>query len=148
MIEFGFSLLGGPEVRERLGRVRAAAGDLRPLMEQISASLADQTEDVFDRQQDPETGQAWAALSASTIEQRQKQNYWPGMILQRTGQMAASVVPASGADFASLTIGAPYAFWHQVGTGRMPARPLLGVSTELVNDILELSEAHLAGSLR
>lgn len=148
MIAFGFSLLGGPEVRQSLARARAAAGDLRPLMDQISASLAAQTEDAFERERDPETGEAWARLAPATIEQREERGYWPGLILQRTGQMADSIVADAGADFASLAIDAPYAFWHQVGTDRMPARPILGISDALAEDILDLTEAHIAGRLR
>jgi phage virion morphogenesis protein len=148
VIAFGFSLLGGPEVRQSLGRARAAAGDLRPLMDQISAALAEQTEDAFERERDPETGEAWARLAPSTIEQREEQGYWPGLILQRTGDMADSIVADAGADFASLAIDQPYAFWHQVGTERMPARPILGVSDALADQILGLVEDHIAGRLR
>ena len=75
----------------------------------------------FARGTDP-YGAGWQALAESTVRRKGGDD----RILIRTGDMMSgvSVQPMSGAGI-SITFEQDYSAYHQVGTGRMPARPVL-----------------------
>ena len=83
------------------------------------------------------SGQAWAPLAASTIAKKGHD-----IILVETGALRASLVGVTGdsirdagADFGVFGTSDPKAMFHQEGTSRMPARPPVGVSEELLETI-------------
>ena len=86
--------------------------------------LADATEQAFQDEADPATGQKWDDLADVTKAAREKRGHWPGKILQESGTMAGSLVQEHGRDFASLTMpaeieqGAIMQFGGQAGRGR------------------------------
>lgn len=67
----------------------------------------------FRSQSDP-YGAAWAPLKARS-----------GMILSDTGHLRGSVTVAGSSTEVRVVIGASYGAYHQRGTRRMPARPIL-----------------------
>lgn len=85
----------------------------------------------FDARGGGPTAGAWAALSPSYEEW--KQRHFPGMpLLEATGDMRAALTQSSSpmawrewsaSEYSFGTAGVEYAGFHQVGTGRMPARP-------------------------
>lgn len=72
----------------------------------------------------------WAPLAPGTIKQKQKQGRSEG-ILKRTGALFRSprVVSVTGN---TVTVGSdrPYAKYHQLGTSKMPARPIFPVTPD------------------
>lgn len=48
------------------------ASDLSPLMMEIAGFLTDVTEDAFDKESDPTTGDPWQGLSLRAIEERKE----------------------------------------------------------------------------
>jgi len=60
-------------------------------------------------------GSKWQRLSPATIKQRQKKGYWPGKILQRTGQLKNSVISQADDTTATVSTNLIYAAIHQYG---------------------------------
>ncbi len=112
------------KIRRALKRLAAAGKDMTPAFRAISGVLADATEQAFQDEADPATGQKWDDLADVTKAAREKRGHWPGKILQESGTMAGSLVQEHGRDFASLTMpaeieqGAIMQFGGQAGRGR------------------------------
>lgn len=123
--------------RANIARLLQSGSDLTPLMTQIAGIIQGSTDDAFEREADPNFGVPWAALTPRYIKQREKTGHWPGKKLQITGQLAESIKPRSGADFAEVFVGEPYGIFHQFGTRKMVARPFLGISVEAEQTILD-----------
>ena len=75
----------------------------------------------------------WAPLAPSTIADRMRKGYGSGPILQRSGGLMKSLTTPGAPGF-SLRVGPRsvaytsnifYFRFHQVGTSKMPARPML-----------------------
>lgn len=60
-------------------------------------------------------GKPWQRLSHKTIEQRKKKGYWPGKILQRTGQLKRSILSSYGEDYAQVSTNLIYAAIQNYG---------------------------------
>ncbi len=132
--------------------------DMTEPMAGIAEILAGATERAFADQADPETGEAWPALSERYLAMRPSRQ--GGQILQASGQLAASVLPDSGKNFAQIGTNKVYAPTHQFGAeqgefgrtsrggpipwGDIPARPYLGINEEDQADMLDILAAYLA----
>ena len=97
-------------------------GNLRSLMDSIGQEMETRVANRFETQTDP-SGAPWIQWADSTIA-----NYpddGNGTILDRYGDMLASL--SHQADDSSVTYGfaTPYAAFHEFGTKRMPRRGLL-----------------------
>lgn len=110
-------------LQDLLGRME----DMTPVMAGIAAELASQTEARFAAE-----GPGWPGLAQGTILDRIKGGHWPGKMLQRSGQLAASIQTEHGRDYAQIGTAKEYAAIHQfggkAGRGRkvsIPARPFL-----------------------
>lgn len=60
-------------------------------------------------------GSKWQRLAPATIKQRQKKGYWPGKILQRTGQLKNSISSQANETTAVVSTNLVYAAIHQYG---------------------------------
>ncbi|MGC9456852.1 MAG: phage virion morphogenesis protein [Halothiobacillaceae bacterium] len=137
-------------VLDALQRLDASLDNLTPAMRDIAGVLTDATERAFQNEQDPATGKPWDALSAATVAIR-KGDAHP--ILQRSGQLAASVSADWGRDFAAVGTNKAYAAMHQFGGvtapnsmipgKRIPARPFLGIGDEDKAEILDIVRGYL-----
>jgi len=141
-------------VDKMLKQVKKLTGNLAPLMVSVKQELLAQTEANFESQGRPVT---WEELSARTIEEREKENKWPGQILQVSATLARSIVTKSDATSAMVGVGAevPYSAIHQFGgkAGRnhkvvIPARPYLPLikghlQIEAQQAILKLGEDYV-----
>ena len=83
----------------------------KPLMQRISLTLLNVTEENFNAQGRPK----WAALNPAYAKTRKG-----NIILQLSGQLAASITPFSGANYAGVGSNKVYAAIHQFG-GRTKA---------------------------
>ncbi|MBU1187758.1 MAG: phage virion morphogenesis protein [Gammaproteobacteria bacterium] len=135
--------------------------DLAPAMEIISGVLADATDRAFINQQDPESDAPWAPLSPHTADRivnGKRRGETP--ILQVTGILAQSFRPEWGSDYALVATNDIRAGTHQFGAaqgeygqtengrpipfGDIPARRMLGISSEDVSEILEIFALHMS----
>ncbi|WP_337872900.1 phage virion morphogenesis protein [Ignavibacterium sp.] len=57
----------------------------------------------------------WQKLSPKTIGGRKKKGYWPGKILQRTGQLKRSINSSYGENYAQVSTNLIYAAIHNYG---------------------------------
>lgn len=60
-------------------------------------------------------GNRWQRLSPNTIKDRQRKGYWPGKILQRTGQLKRSIISSYGENYAQVSTNLIYAAIHNYG---------------------------------
>lgn len=82
-----------------------------PLMRIIAGIMLDDVHENFEQQGRP----PWRALSEKTITDRRAKGYWPGKILQRTGQLLKSVTAKSDNDSSQVGTNKIYAALHQFG---------------------------------
>jgi phage virion morphogenesis protein len=141
------------QVMGLLDHLQRAGRDMSPVMRAISAELVSQTEANFQEEGRPK----WQPLSESTIEARKKRGAWPGMIMQDSGQLAASY--ASGSDAVSAWIGsnkkqaAIQNLGGKAGRGHksiIPARPQVPITPagnlqpQAVDAVVRLLTGHFA----
>ena len=93
--------LDASELERGLGQLLKNARHPRPMMRAIAAELLSITEDNFESES--WGGKKWPA------------NARGGKILQKSGQLAASIHTASGSNFARIGTNKPYAAIHQFG---------------------------------
>lgn len=133
-----------------LERLLAANVDLSPLMREFQGKLEAIVEDNFESEGRP----GWAPLSPVTIAQREKEGKWPGKILQRTGQLAASMTGGHNATSAWVGTNVPYARTQHFGAskgafgatrsgvpipwGDIPSRPFFSATQEDREALLEM----------
>lgn len=99
----------------------------------------------------------WPALRPSTVADRLRHGYSGAHpILQRTGELhwSATLKGASDNVFQvgtnSLVVGSanPYAGFHQTGTRRMPARPIVGVGWQQTSQIVDILNQYVTAQAR
>lgn len=86
------------------------------------------------------TGELWAELAPETIRRKGSDR-----ILVDTGALRASLVEIGGVNNISVVADRgsiygtsdPKAIWHQFGTRRMPARPMVGTTEAAVDTLAE-----------
>lgn len=134
------------DIGATLARLAAANTDMTPLMGAIAGNLHDAVEENFASEGRP----AWVPLSPVTIAERGN----AGPILQRTGQLAASVTPSHDAMSAAVGTNKVYGPTMQFGAkkgafgrtargspipwGDIAPRPFLAVTDDDQEAILEL----------
>lgn len=84
---------------------------------------------------------AWPPLAESTIKQKQAAGYPPDPLI-RTGSLKSSLISPGSAKtigagdvIMSWGTGVGYAKYHQDGTARMPARPVLELTPRLEAEV-------------
>lgn len=139
--------LDNKDVESKLLDLAKRSETLRPLMKNIAGIFAYSTEENFKNEGRPDK---WTELSESTIKQRTKNNQWPGMILQISGQLASSVNTYYDNDSAVIGSNLEYAAIHQLGgqAGRnksveIPARPYLNLTDDDFEEIMDTVNDYL-----
>ena len=109
-------------VVEFLTELGKKVGDLRGLMDSIGQEMETRVANRFESQTDP-SGAPWIQWADATIATYPDDGN--GTILDRYGDMLASL--SHQADDSSVTYGfaTPYAAFHEFGTKRMPRRGML-----------------------
>lgn len=97
-------------------RAAAQMGDTRPLMRAVAGIMMRAVEDNFEQQGRP----AWVDLHPGTKLSRYKEGTWPGKILQRSGQLAASIVRQSNSNTAAVGSNKVYAAIQFLGGQTKP----------------------------
>lgn len=124
------------EVFQLIKQIQARGDDMSPVMKTISVIMNKAVEENFAREGRPR----WPALAAATIVQRSKpdkggKSYWPGKMLQREGTTAASWTRRNTKSQAIVGSNYKVAGWHELGTSRMPARPVRTLTARDIGEI-------------
>lgn len=132
-------------VTEGLRELQRIAGDLRPALAEIGATLESRIHQRFDLKEAPE-GTPWPDWSPVTAARRAAEGR--GSLLEHTRRMRDSLSYLVESDAVLVGFGRPYAVYHETGTRRMPRRGLLATEQgELAPDdrdaILDVIEDHL-----
>lgn len=119
-------ILDDAALQSRLAEVVARLERPGELMDRIGAQLKKNINLRFDTKTDP-NGQPWAPLRESTRKRYAKQDGErpQGSLLQRTGDMLASLDFNFGADHVEVGFGDPIAAFHETGTSKMTDRGML-----------------------
>lgn len=100
-----------PEIIELL---KKKLGNMKPIMSSIAETMRVSVIKNFETE-GGRLGQKWQRLSPATIKQRQQKGYWPGKILQRTGQLKRSILSSYGDDYAQVSTNLIYAAIQNYG---------------------------------
>ncbi|MEH6740921.1 MAG: phage virion morphogenesis protein [Sulfitobacter sp.] len=139
------------ELRKFLGKKLAGVSNLKPFYSNVGEHLLNSVEDRFDTETSPE-GVAWAALSPVTIAQRAKSKDSGALtILRSSGILAGSFNYDANSDQVQIGTPSVYGAIHHFGgqagptTNRVeiPARPILGLSSDDETAIREIAEDFL-----
>lgn len=126
MSSFLIELEGEADMLRRVGQALQAVQHPQALMEAIAGRLKADVRLRFETKTDP-NGLGWLPLADSTRKQyaRQDKGKKRGSLLVRSGLMLESLTSNATDDLAELGFTRPYAWWHEVGTQRMPRRQIL-----------------------
>lgn len=134
-------------VLEFLGQLGRKAENLGGLMDSIGQEMEARVSNRFETRRDP-AGVEWMGWADSTIESYPDDGN--GTILDRYGDMLASLNHQADATSVTYGFAMPYAAYHEFGTDRMPRRGLLTLDPEAGTlspgdeaSILETVEAYL-----
>ena len=108
--------------RSVLEQLYRGMGDLTPVMQSIGMELESRISGRFESRSDP-SGRSWAPWAQSTVD-----GYPEGgnrRLLDRYGDMLASLNHQADATSVRVGFGKPYAAFHEWGTEHMPRRGLL-----------------------
>ena len=98
--------------------------------------LLESQKPYWSREQDPQTGKPWAALSPGYAKWKQGRGGGPTLRLTGKMQDTARIVP-KGKWFEVITT--PYGGYNQFGTSRMPARPWMGVPPTSIQKLFPIA---------
>lgn len=139
------------DVQSLLRGLLERTDDLSPVLKAIGETLTESTKVRFETSTAPD-GQRWRSNSPATIaawlaHHSAKGGWTAGEkrpLIGETRLLSTTITYQVPNPFIVL-IGSPmsYAAGNQLGTGRIPARPFLGLSTEDRADILDLITAYL-----
>lgn len=99
--------------------------NLERVMQKIAVYLQSETQKTFERN----TGRVtkWPDLSEKTKKYKIKKKGTPYPMLVFTGRLRQSIFSEYSSTFARIFAGVKYAVYHQLGTRKMPARPILEI---------------------
>lgn len=120
----------------RFTRFASSMTDLQPLVEELTTLVWEKIRQGFETE-GAATGPIWAALSSSYSEWKRK-NYPGKQILQRTGALYDSIEKEVGPTKGEVGTGVPYAIFHQTGTSKMPARPIIRLKASTKSEMSKI----------
>jgi phage gpG-like protein len=126
-----------------------ALDDFQPVIEDFGRQISAAEKGNF-ASQGAGFGLPWPALSPLTLAEKQRKGY-PSTSLVRTGALQAAVGESVMLTPTSVQVGVdlsavPYAAYHQTGTSRMPARVLVAVSDDMIDEMMQTLRAYLANA--
>ena len=131
---------------KRLKSLISKAKDFSAVYKEIAKSFYQFQERQF-RSGGAEIG-GWKPLAKSTLRQKFRLGYPPD-ILVRTGRLMRSLASKTTDTIEEITsrdlrigTGIPYAIYHQKGTKKMPARPLIALTQKLLDKWTGLFAEH------
>jgi phage virion morphogenesis protein len=113
--------------RDYLGQLDGRLTDMTPVMQSIGQELEARISARFETETDP-GGVPWAPWKPST--RKSYPDDGNARILDRYGDMLASLNWDADTESVRVGFGQPYAVYHEFGTNRMPRRGLLFADPE------------------
>ena len=147
MIQFTYALNSAP-VENALATFEESLAEQSPALRRIADDFRAMIAQQFATEGRAE-GTPWAELAPSTLRRRRAST----SILYETGALLRSLTEPGAAGHVeelegySLTLGSqlPYAGYHQSGTRRMPARPIIVLSGTRAERWTEIVRQQIAG---
>lgn len=134
MISVNINVTGLDQAQNKLSQLQGILTSFAPELQAVGDYLLDfYTNEVYDTQGGT-YGSGWAPLSPAYAIQKAKL-YPSGTILIASGHMRASNTLSVGDTSALIENTTDYAGYHQDGTPKMPARPLMLVDQERLDQI-------------
>lgn len=109
-------------VLDVLNRLIAAGQDMRPILDAVGQEMESRVSSRFETRTDP-SGKAWAPWAPRTVKSYPKDGN--RKLLDRYGDMLASLSHQADGDGVYIGFGQPYAKYHEVGTRKMARRGLI-----------------------
>lgn len=130
------------ETDRLLEELRRRMADLRPVMEAVGQAVQSGTQQRFIDQAAPD-GTPWRPLSPATLARRRSRGNSSVQILRDTGRLMNSISYQASSKQVSVFTNVLYAATHQLGRGRIPARPFFGYSDSDQAAIVEILEGYI-----
>ena len=137
MINLGFKVEGQDQLLDALTELELSFKDFRPLFRDAAKLFYEFEKEAFDTEGESSDAGEWQELSPlyALMKERRHPNK---TILRRTDALYRSLTQPNARGSirrvteTELEIGTsiPYAIYHQVGTSRMPARPLIALTAQ------------------
>lgn len=141
--------LENSQLQAVLNSAMATLRDTTPVMRAIGQQLESNINTRFATKTAP-SGAAWAPWSKGTARSRADEGR--GTLLSYTGRLQDSLTFTATRDSVTVGFGVPYAQYHEYGTARMPARPMLfdnnNLGEEDLADVLDAATKALRRQLR
>jgi len=150
MLPLCIEVAGETAIHRGIARISEGLDDCRPVWPAIEDDFYALEKAQF-ASQGAEGGSPWAPLALSTAKWRAVR--FPGNpILVRTGDLEKSLTDPHDPNAVcvegrgELTLGSrlPYGLYHQTGTRRMPARPLIQFSEAFRSAVMRHIQTYLA----
>jgi len=127
-----------------------ALQDFEPVLEDFGRTLAAGEQQGF-ASQGAFYGDEWAGLAPNTVKERFREGYGPNAPLVRTGNLADAIGQTINLTPDSVQVGVdaadvPYANYLQSGTARMPARILMAVTDDMIDEMAQTLREFLANA--
>lgn len=130
-----------------LNAKRDLGGDLRPIWDEASKIILAEIDEGFETS-GHSLGRPWKPLNEN-YARKKAEAIGDQPILVYTGAMRSSVgVERSTENSLKITAKDPKAPKHQFGDGRIPARPFMVISSETVDEIMNMISELAENSLR
>jgi phage gpG-like protein len=143
-VQFSLSDPDQVEMVRRLDHYDTAARDFSPVFEAFSVYHARSIDRNFTAEGRP---RRWAALAKSTLQDRMRQGYGPGPILQRSQALRRGFEFSWRTQTYSVRNSVPYFNAHQYGypPHHLPARSMLVLLRQDQAQFTRLAREHLGG---
>lgn len=136
-MKFDFKVDTGA-VLGKLSEAQRKMSNLSQPMQESADYMERETKLNFAKQSTPD-GAGWAGLAASTLARKS------GKILHETGALVGSisVLSVSSTQATVGSSGVAYGIYHQMGTGKMPARQFIGIASRHETFIKQIFEKYI-----
>lgn len=118
----------------KLQLLQAKGEDLTPLLKYIGEDEVTRTLLRFETATAPD-GSRWKGLEKPRPPRKKQRPYGDNLVLSDTGKLRGSIRYVLGNNSVTVGMEVEYSIFHQFGTKHIPARPFLGVSDELINEM-------------
>lgn len=132
------------DIAEDLRKMAQNIEDVDSIMREIGDFVWSVMQESFAQSKSP-TGEAWRALSSTTIQLKVKRGF-PALPLVRTGRLKNGILVNVVGQTVEIGFSpdADYASFHQEGTSNIPSRPLVTGLTQEDNDtLIGMIRAHI-----
>lgn len=141
-IDFTITLEGANVVSRKFINVAKNIKNFRPAMKKIGKTFLAGTKNQFAKQ-GTEFGARWQPLKTATRQQKAKQGTLAQGPLVRTGEMRRSFKSTPKKNEVRISNPTSYYPYHQLGTNKIPSRPMLGINDKYKNIVQKIAHEYI-----